>query len=52
MDINDLRVATTVVSLVLFCAIAVHAWARRRRAEHDAAARLPFADETRDGGAR
>ena len=42
MDINDLRVGVTVVSLVLFLAIVAHTWSRRRRAEHEQAAALPF----------
>ncbi len=45
MDVNDLRAAVTVASLVLFLALVVHTWSRRRAAEHDEAARLPFADE-------
>jgi len=45
MDINDMRVMVTVVSFVLFIALAVHTWSRRRRPEHDAAARLPFEEE-------
>ncbi len=42
MDINDIRVAVTVASLLLFVALMVHTWSRRRTAEHDAAAQLPF----------
>lgn len=45
MDINDLRVAVTLLSFVLFIALAMHTWSRRRRSEHEAAARLPFADD-------
>lgn len=45
MDVNDLRIAVTLASLVLFVALVVHTWSRRREAEHEAAARLPFADE-------
>ena len=45
MDVNDLRVAVTLVSLVLFLALVAHTWSRRRRAAHDEAARLPFADD-------
>ena len=45
MDINDLRIAVTVVSLALFIALMVHTWSRRRRAEYEAAALLPFAEE-------
>ena len=42
MDINDLRVIVTLSSLVLFVALMVHTWSRRRRAEHEEAAMLPF----------
>jgi cytochrome c oxidase cbb3-type subunit 4 len=42
MDVNDLRVAVTLVSLVLFIALLLHTWSRRRRADHDEAAMLPF----------
>jgi len=45
MDINDLRVAVTLASLVLFLALMAHTWSRRRRADHDEAARLPFAED-------
>ncbi len=45
MDVNDLRVAVTLVSFVLFIALAAYTWSRRRRPEYEAAARLPFADE-------
>jgi cytochrome c oxidase cbb3-type subunit IV len=45
MDINDLRIAVTVASLVLFIALMVHTWSRRRSADHEAAALLPFLDE-------
>ncbi len=42
MDVNDLRIAVTVSSLVLFLALVVHTWSRRRAAEHADAALLPF----------
>ena len=42
MDINDLRIAATVVSLATFIGICAWAWARRNSATFDAAARLPF----------
>lgn len=45
MDVNDLRVAITVASLLLFVALMLHTWSRGRRAEHEAAARLPFIGE-------
>ncbi len=52
MDINDLRIAVTVVSLVLFIALMVHTWSRRRRAEYEAAALLPFAEEETQANGR
>ena len=45
MDLNHVRIAVTVASLVLFVALALHTWSRRRGGEHAAAAALPFADE-------
>jgi cbb3-type cytochrome oxidase subunit 3 len=48
MDVNDLRVAITLASLALFVALMLHTWSRRRRAEHDEAAMLPFAEEPAD----
>ena len=45
MDINDLRIAVTVASLVLFLALMVHTWSRNRRREHEAAARLALVED-------
>ena len=45
MDVNGIRIAVTLSSLVLFLALMVHTWSRRRAAEHDEAAMLPFLDE-------
>ena len=45
MDVNDLRITITIVSLVLFLALMAYTWSRRRKAEYDAAAMLPFAGE-------
>ena len=45
MDINDIRIAVTVLGLVLFLALIVHTWSRRRAGEHEEAALLPFCDE-------
>ncbi len=45
MDVNDFRAAVTVAGLVLFLALVANTWSRRRAAEHDEAARLPFADD-------
>jgi cytochrome c oxidase cbb3-type subunit 4 len=44
MDINDLRIATTLISLALFLGIMAWTWSRRRQAGFDEAARLPFVD--------
>ncbi len=45
MDINDMRSAVTVVSFLLFLALVAYTWNRRRKAEYDEAANLPFAGE-------
>jgi cytochrome c oxidase cbb3-type subunit 4 len=45
MDINELRSAVTVISLVLFLALVAWTWSRHRRSAFDEAAQLPFADE-------
>lgn len=42
MDLNDLRSAITVLSLLIFCGIMAWTWWPRRRSDFDAAARLPF----------
>jgi cytochrome c oxidase cbb3-type subunit 4 len=42
MDLNDIRSAVTVAGLVLFVALVLHTWSRRRRGDHEAAAALPF----------
>jgi cytochrome c oxidase cbb3-type subunit IV len=44
MDINILRSAVTVVSLLLFLALVAWTWSRQRRAAFDDAAKLPFVD--------
>ncbi|MDP1900034.1 MAG: CcoQ/FixQ family Cbb3-type cytochrome c oxidase assembly chaperone [Rubrivivax sp.] len=45
MDVNDLRVAVTVFSFVLFLGLVADTWNRRRKHEHDEAANLPFSGE-------
>ena len=45
MDVNDLRIAVTLVSLVLFLALMAHTFSRRRKADFDDAAMLPFREE-------
>jgi cytochrome c oxidase cbb3-type subunit 4 len=42
MDINTLRSATTLVSFVVFIGIVWWAWSRKRSADFDQAAQLPF----------
>ncbi|HEY6353534.1 MAG TPA: cbb3-type cytochrome c oxidase subunit 3 [Burkholderiaceae bacterium] len=49
MDINDLRSAVTVLSLLLFVALMAWTWRPRARHDHEAASRLPFDGEARDG---
>lgn len=51
MDVNDLRSAVTLFSLLLFLAIAAWNWSRSQRPQHEAAAQLPFLDEESEGGA-
>jgi cytochrome c oxidase cbb3-type subunit 4 len=45
MDVNDLRVIVTVLSLVTFIGIWAWAWSKKNRARFEEAARLPFQDE-------
>ncbi len=42
MDVNDIRIAVTVLLLVAFVVLVVRTWSRRRQAEHQEAALLPF----------
>jgi cbb3-type cytochrome oxidase subunit 3 len=44
-DLDIARGLVTVCWFVLFIALSLSAWSRRRRAEFDAAARLPFDGE-------
>jgi cytochrome c oxidase cbb3-type subunit 4 len=44
MDMNDLRIAVTVLSFVTFIGIFVWAWQGRRAAGFSEAAQLPFLD--------
>jgi len=44
MDINDLRSAVTVVSLLLFLGLVGWTCSRRRRGAFEDAAQLPFLD--------
>ena len=45
MDVNDLRVLVTVSGLVLFLLLVLHTYSRRRSADHEAAALLPFLED-------
>jgi cytochrome c oxidase cbb3-type subunit 4 len=44
MDLNIIRSAVTVILLLLFVLLCLYVWSGRRRAEFEAAARLPFED--------
>ena len=48
IELNDLRIAVTLLSLLGFIGIVVWAMARGNRDRFAEAARLPFADEARD----
>jgi cytochrome c oxidase cbb3-type subunit 4 len=45
LDVNDLRITATVLSLLTFLGICVWAMARRNRARFDEAAQLPLHEE-------
>jgi cytochrome c oxidase cbb3-type subunit IV len=45
MDINTFRGIVTGVLLVLFISLVVWAWSKSRRADFEAAARLPLEEE-------
>lgn len=45
MDINDLRSAVTVLSLLLFLCISAWTWSRARQKSFDEASRLPFTED-------
>lgn len=51
MDINDARIAVTVLLFAAFIGIVAWACARANRARFDEAALLPFADEEQGGKA-
>jgi cytochrome c oxidase cbb3-type subunit IV len=42
MDINTIRITTTLVSFVLFIGIVRWAWSKRRSKDFEEAANLPF----------
>lgn len=45
MNVNDIRIAITVVSFLVFLGIVFWAYSSRRKRAFDEAAQLPFADE-------
>jgi cytochrome c oxidase cbb3-type subunit 4 len=45
MDINTLRAGITVAALIAFLGIVAWAWSSRRRADFEAAARLPLDED-------
>ena len=45
IDVNDLRIAATVLSLLLFVSICAWAWSRRNSASFDEAAHLVLRDD-------
>jgi len=45
MDINTVRAGVTVAALITFLCIVAWAWSSRRRADFDAAARLPLEED-------
>jgi len=49
LNINDLRVAVTLLSFGVFAGIVRWAWMRGNRARFDEAAQLPFLNDTADG---
>ena len=49
MDVNDLRIAVTIISFACFIGIVVWAWSRRNRSRFDEDAQIPFLDERRPG---
>jgi cytochrome c oxidase cbb3-type subunit 4 len=45
MDINSLRIVTTIASFVVFIGILVWVWQRRHTSDFKEAANLPFKDD-------
>ena len=52
MDLNFVRSAVTLLSLMSFVALMVWTWWPRQKAAMEAAAQLPFSGEADDEGAR
>jgi cytochrome c oxidase cbb3-type subunit 4 len=42
MDVNDLRIATTLISFAVFIGILVWAFSRRNKEDFEAASKLPL----------
>jgi cytochrome c oxidase cbb3-type subunit 4 len=51
VDVNTLRIATTVLSFVAFIGLVAWAWSRRNQPGFAEAAQLPFADSSAPAGA-
>ena len=47
MDINDLRVISTVMLMFAFIGVWVWAWSKNRKKDFDEAANRPFVDEVK-----
>lgn len=47
MDVNALRIAVTIVSLIVFVGIVAWAWSKRNRKRFEEASRLVLGDENR-----
>jgi len=47
MDLNDIRIAVTLLSFVAFIGIFAWAWSSRNRARFEKDALLPFQEESR-----
>lgn len=52
MDINMIRAGVTVAALITFLGIVAWAWSSRRRADFEAAARLPLDEGDESATAR
>lgn len=46
MNVNDLRIAVTVLSFLCFAGIVVWAWSRKRRGSLEECGRIPFLADT------
>lgn len=49
MDLNDVRSYVTLLSFLLFSGLMAYTWWPRRRADHEAAAGLPFEGDSERG---